>query len=236
MALLDVCIPGLCLVCGGSFRYGPRPFRELVSGYAVCPVCREACRPAAFPNRCGICSIPVPQFIRVCERCRREEFSFSRAVALHRYSDAPATLVQAFKFGRRRSLGRFIGTALVPLVAEIAPGPTPLVAVPSSPRSVRSRGFAGATVIAEEIARQSGRRLLRLLRSRPSRSQKALSYEDRRENAYRAVRLDRRFAVPERVVLVDDVFTTGATADSCARRLQSGGAREVYVVTFAIEY
>jgi competence protein ComFC len=236
MALLDVCIPGMCLVCGGPFRYGAEPFRELVYGCAVCPECRDACRRPTFANRCAVCSIPVPQFIQACERCRREEFSFSRAVALHRYSDVPAAVVQAFKFARHRSLGRFIGAALVPLVAEIAPGQAPLVAVPSSPRSVRSRGFAGATLIAEEIARRSGRGLLRLLRSCPSRSQKALSYEDRRENAYRAVRLDRRIIVPELVVLVDDVFTTGATADSCARRLRSGGAREVYVVTFAIEY
>ena len=236
MALLDVCIPGLCLVCDGPFRYGPKPLRELVIGYAVCPACRDACRPAAFRNRCEICSIPVPQFIRVCERCRREEFTFSRAFALQRYAGVPAAAVQAFKFSRHRSLGRFIGAALAPVVATIAPGDPALVPVPSSPRSVRDRGFAGAVVIAEEIARRTGLRLLRLLRSSQGRSQKSLSYAARRENAYRTVRLVHGRAVPELVVLVDDVFTTGATADSCARRLRGAGAREVYVVTFAIEY
>ncbi len=236
MGFLDACAPARCTVCDAVYRYGDHPFREVLFGYALCPACRGSCAPSAAAHRCEVCSVPIPRFIRVCERCRREAFAFSRAVAVHRYSGVPERVVAAFKFGPHRSLGRFIAEQLAPVLGDSFPAAVTLVPVPSSVRSVRRRGFAGGVVIARELERITRVPAMELLRSRNARTQKALSYEDRRANALRSVSLRPRRAVPRRIVLVDDVLTTGATADSCARRLIEGGATEVCLLAYAIEY
>ncbi len=236
MGLLDVCLPARCLACGAAYRYGERPGHELLQGYALCPSCRIQCEPVCAANRCNVCSVPVPRFIVVCERCRREAFAFQRAIAVHRYSGVAARVIESFKFGSHRSLGRFMAAELATVLADSFPSGAPLVPVPSSRASVRRRGFAGALVIARELARLTDSRLQELLRSRHARSQKALSYQDRRANALASLSLRPGAAVPVRAILVDDVLTTGATADSCARRLIEGGAKEVFLLAYAIEY
>ena len=232
MDLLDYILPRNCLLCDRTFPSdGLRPTEP-----SVCPACRTALRPTTIANRCTICSIPLPQFIKQCERCRREGFTFIRAYAPHRYDGAAAQLVQAFKFGRHPSLGRYIGELMTPHIGLLEARAAPLVPVPSRRRTVRARGFAGASIIADEIARRTGRRVLPLLTASGRRSQKTLSYTGRRENASATMGLAREAVVPHEIILVDDIFTTGTTAESCARRLAAGGARRIFVFAFALDY
>lgn len=236
MTLLDLLVPPRCLVCGTTYSYGPRPLAELVTEPALCRSCREACLPEEHANRCPVCGIPLPQFITTCERCRRESFAFDRAIAVRRYAGIAEQVIQRFKFGRHRSLARVIGGSLVPAVERFAGEASALVPAPSRPGTVRSRGFAGAELIAREASRATGIPVARILRLRGSRAQKSLSYEQRRENARRAVRTTPGAVCPAHAVLIDDVFTTGTTADACARALTEAGARSVTVVVFALEY
>ena len=231
MGLLNHLIPPICCLCGD--RRSPEIH---LSEALVCPTCRDALAPPEYGNRCGTCSIPIPQFIGHCERCRREEFSFDRAYAVHRYSGLPAQLIAAFKFGGHRSLARPIAAAMAPAVAALAPPGAPLVPVPSQRKSVRRRGFAGASLIAVEIARASGRPVLSLLRAAPGRSQKTLRYEERRSNALSTIEVAGTPSVPRELILVDDIFTTGITAETCARRLLDAGAEHVFVLAFALDY
>jgi predicted amidophosphoribosyltransferase len=161
-------------------------------------------------------------------------------VAACRYADAPAALVQQFKFSRHPSLACRFALAMAPLVAEHTPPDAVLVPAPSRRGTVRRRGFAGAVLIAREIARRTGRPLWNVLQARGGRSQKALSLTARRSNAAQAVGLRPGALsgrhVPARAVLVDDVLTTGTTADSCARRLLECGVSEVVVVVYGLEY
>lgn len=236
MRFLDTLLPARCLVCKARYEYGPHPLVELAWGQGLCPECASVRTPREHPNRCPTCSIPLPRFIGSCERCRREGFSFDRAVVLHRYEGVAARVVQELKFGGHRSLARVMGAAMAGVVDAVAPASGVLVAVPSRRATVRRRGFAGGELITREVGRLTRRPVVRALVLRGGRSQKSLSYAERRDNAYDSVRLRPGTPVPESVVLIDDVLTTGITADSCARRLLDAGARSVVVVAFAIEY
>lgn len=236
MNLLDLALPPACLVCGAPVPDAEHPVRELLRGVAVCGECRERSLPEASRHACPVCSIPLPRFVERCERCRREEFAFTRAIALHRYDGVPAEVVRAYKFGRHRSLARLIGAALAPVIVEHSCGEAAIVPVPSRRRSAHARGFASAELIARAAGRCSGRRVVPLLGMTARSAQKSLAYAARRDNARQAVFVRSPARVPASVVLVDDVLTTGTTANACSRALLDAGTRDVLVVTFAIEY
>lgn len=236
MKLFDLVLPPSCLVCGSPALSGEHPVRDLFRGVAVCPACRDACLAESSHHVCPVCSIPLPRFVERCERCRREQFAFRRAIALHRYDGVAAEVVRAYKFARHRSLARLIGAALARTITANSREDAAIVAVPSRPRSVRVRGFAGADLIAREAGRCSGRVVLPLLGMASRSAQKTLAYAARRDNARQAVYVRARRRVPRSIVLVDDVLTTGTTADACSRALLAAGGQDVLVVTFAIEY
>jgi ComF family protein len=111
-----------------------------------------------------------------------------------------------------------------------------LVPVPLHPRRLRERGFNQSALLAAELGRRTARPMLAdaLVRRRDTAPQAGLTAAARRRNVRDAFAVARRGSVAGRVVtLVDDVFTTGATALACARVLRGAGAREVRLVTIA---
>jgi ComF family protein len=127
------------------------------------------------------------------------------------------------------------------MAAEIAARAPPLLLeadavapVPAHRRRHRRHGFNQAEAIARSLSRATGLPTLRLLeREGAARPQVGLERRARLANARDSVRLRPRAAVPRRVLLVDDVYTTGATLDACARALRRAGAGRVTGVTFA---
>jgi ComF family protein len=143
-----------------------------------------------------------------------------------------AAAVQALKYrGRRR-----IADALGALLAERYPfdSSAVLVPVPLHPKRLRARGFNQAVLLARALARRRGLvvapRLL--VRRRSTDAQTGLGAAERRANLRDAFAVRPTFRVPDRpLVLIDDVLTTGATADACARALRAAGAASVEVYT-----
>jgi predicted amidophosphoribosyltransferase len=137
-------------------------------------------------------------------------------------------LVLRLKLGAARSAARPLAAGMRRAVVA-AGGLTGTVTwVPGKPGDMRRRGFDHAELLATELSSGLGLPCRRLLdRRRIPLDQAALSASERRANLAGAFRTD---LSPREVVLVDDVVTTGATAEACARALRAGGARTVYLV------
>jgi ComF family protein len=167
--------------------------------------------------------------VRRCAECSGRRLAFASARAAVLYDETVRTLVAAWK---ERGLRRLAGVA-ADLVAEVVPRPhaDAIAFVPPDAERLRRRGHHPAAALARELAARWELPVARALtRPRGSDRQRGLSIADRRRNVRGAFRATEP---PARVVLVDDVYTTGATAGEAARALRRAGAKRVDVITLA---
>lgn len=204
-----------CALCG------ERSDRSL-----VCTACERGL-PRLGPC-CQRCAVPLP--VRgTCGACLRREAAFDSVEAAFEYRFPVDRLVQRFKFAGDLAIGAWLARRLAERVAT-CPRPDLLVVPPLASRSLRSRGFNQAVELARALASRNGPRLARdaILKVRETGAQHSLDARARRANLRGAFACPRRFA-GESIVIVDDVVTTGATADVLAGVLKAAGAGNVRV-------
>jgi len=226
--LVDAVFPADCEACA----------RPLPAGHdgPLCVACRRAMVAPPDPL-CDQCGAPRPA-PGACPACRRHPpaFTTARAAALYLPTGTGlnplAAAVQAYKYRRRRRLAVALGALLAeryPFAADVV-----LVPVPLHLARLRARGFNQAVLLARVLARRRDlavdSRLL--VRARATEAQAGLPAAERRRNLRAAFAIRQGATVPHRpIVLVDDVLTTGATADACASVLLAAGAPRVDVYT-----
>jgi predicted amidophosphoribosyltransferase len=218
--VVSLVVPPLCLAC-----------REPeLSGDAVCPPCRGGLVPLVDP-RCGRCGAPVVAPMPRCPECRGRALGFHSAWAPFAYEGTARRLVSALK-------SRGATRAAAVMGSEVARRAPPgllhgaLVPVPAHPGRRRGAGFNQAAWIAGAIGAIAGLPVADVLARRGGPPQVGLARRDRIANARGSVRAGRPPRAA-RVVLVDDVYTTGATLDACGRALAGAGVRDIVAVTFA---
>jgi predicted amidophosphoribosyltransferase len=214
--VLELLLPQRCLVCG-------------VSGSQLCTSCRDGLPPLA-PPLCERCGAPTAWPVRRCRECSGRRLAFACARAAVAYDDSVRRLVSAWK---ERGLRRLADAAAELVAIRVSrPDASALTFVPADPRRRAERGHHPAERLARTLALAWELPCEPLLlRSGTSRRQRGLSLADRRRNVAGA--FTARQPVPASVVLVDDVYTSGATVSAAAGALRSAGARRVDVVTFA---
>jgi len=234
-AVVGLALPGSCVVCGAPL-YTRAAFGPASGGGArfglrapLCAACAAVLAPEPEP-RCLRCGLPLLSETGTCLRCRGADFAFDSAWPLWRYAGAAARVIAAYKFGARRSLAPFLASLLAEAAAR-HPGAV-AVGAPCSPRSLRKRGWDQCALLVAELGRL-GVPTAALLSRRPGAEQKTLGHDGRLANLANAI--SARGEVPERILLVDDVLTTGATLSACARALKEAGARRVDAVTLAAD-
>jgi ComF family protein len=179
-----------------------------------------------------------------CGLCRRVEPAFARAAAYGSYESGLRELIHLLKFGGVRPaanvLGRMLAKAIATLESDFPAEGMAVVPVPLHRSKLRQRGFNQAELIARAARKiNPAPDRLRLCaevleRTRETASQIGLTSHQRRENLRGAFRVSQRELVQGREVLVvDDVYTTGATVSECARVLRRAGATKVWVATVA---
>jgi predicted amidophosphoribosyltransferase len=209
--MLDLLLPQRCLVC----RRG---------GTQICAACLGRL-PRLEPPLCARCGAPTAWPVQRCRECAGRRLAFATARAGVAYDEAVQRLVHAWK---ERGLRRLADEA-----AELLPVPGRGLLTFVPPDAVRrlQRGYHPAERLALAAAELSDLPCAALLvRTRPSRRQRGLSLAERRRNVRAAFCAE---PVKGAVVLVDDVYTSGATASAAASALRAAGASRVDVVTFA---
>jgi ComF family protein len=234
--------PEGCALCGRNLKPGTDAF------YGLCGPCREGLDPPDMAaRRCSLCGQPLISEAETCLDCRNgPERSFDRILPLFPYTGKYRKLLGAYKFGGRLSLGNFFARqlrrGLETLSREMAgtegnagPGEWPLwIPVPPRPGKIKTAGWDQIAYLAKLLKETAGPGKARprgCLRRLPSETQKTLSREGRLRNLKDRIVLKKGAAaeaVPRGAILFDDVYTTGATMDACARALKSWGVRRVY--------
>lgn len=201
----------------------------------MCRDCRASLTTTTEP-RCSCCGRPLIAEIDRCLPCREQEAPYvDQVVSLFPYSGRYRKLLVSYKFEKYLALGHFLAESLI---AGLSLFPAPalqnpvLVPVPPRPGKIRKTGWDQIDYLGTLLAKAYRKnhapylRVYPCLKRLPSKSQKALNQEDRRTNLLGRIRCTK--AIPQEVILFDDVITTGSTLHACASALKAGGAQQVY--------
>jgi len=216
--VLDLLLPSRCVVC-----------RRL--GTQLCGTCRSGL-PRIEPPLCARCGAPTAWPVARCRECAGRSLAFTSARAAVVYDDAVRALVVAWKERGLRGVASLAGELVVDCVPR--PDVEALAFVPGDVDRGLRRGHHPAERLARELGARWGLPVARLLeRTRTLPRQRGLALVDRRRNVRGAFRSPTSSRPPGTVCLVDDVYTSGATAAAAAGALRKGGVRRVEVVSLA---
>lgn len=237
-SLLDWLYPPRCRFCGDAIL-GP-------DEECFCRSCRQKIRLVTHPLcvTCGRPFLDVPGDDHLCGACILRPPYFSRARAWACYpreenDEHPLRqVVQRFKYGRKVALGKPLGRLMARVGSEFFQewSPEIIVPVPLHPKRLRWRGFNQALLLGREVSRrwQIPVDPFILLRVKETAPQTQLPEEERRKNVRRAFDVNSGKTIDgKNVLLVDDVYTSGATVNECSHTLLRAGAKEVHVLTLA---
>ena len=185
---------------------------------------------------CILCGAPADGVFylykkMVCPRCHRDTPVFHTHRALWAYGDVIKKIIFSLKYDHQHYIAEWIAAQMVPKVYAI-PDVTCLIAVPLHSKKLKKRGFNQAALIAKKLAKKTGIPYapdgLRRLWNTPSQGRK--SWTQRYDNVHGAFMSD---GVTGNVIVIDDVYTTGATLNACAHALMDAGAAQVHALTIA---
>ncbi len=209
-----------------------------MSRVPVCPRCLQQPEPFAADHFCVECGTPFANSSPLdadgrCGLCRRGLIGFDAAYTFGAYEGTLRSLIHLLKFARIAPLAK----PLARMMQSAFPRDERFDAVVPMPLHWMrrwKRGFNQAELLAQFVSKQSGVPLRRLVRKRRTAAQAGLTNAKRRANVAGAFVVSKRSSVKGlRLLLIDDVLTTGATASSCARALKTAGAARVAVLTLA---
>lgn len=216
--LLDLVVPPGCAACGAALRSGAPP---------LCAACARSL-PWLRGTRCTRCGLPRHRG----GGCPAAEAPFACAWSPVAYEGTARTLVAALKFRSRPGIADVLAAHLAAnLPGDLRATEAAVVPVPAHPGRRRRRGFDPAEQIAVAFARRTERPIVRCLRRRDRLA--PLKRATAAERAGGELRIEVCGTVPQAVLLVDDVHTTGATLRACADALRAGGCGWVAAVTYA---
>ena len=228
--LLDLLLPPLCLVC----RERSTIHRQTM----LCAECDEQL-PRYSGARCTCCALPFAATggSHLCEACLRHRPAFSSIFYHGLYKEQLRDSIQRFKYHDDISLARVLGQLTVSSTAADLHSYDPelIIPVPLHRTRLRQRGYNQALLLARELGELDRYPVTSqgLRRVRPTVTQQGLDAGERRRNVRGAFEVDGEPVRGKRVLLVDDVMTTGATLHECARILRRAGATDVAAAVVA---
>ncbi|HCT92028.1 MAG TPA: hypothetical protein DF613_11720 [Lachnospiraceae bacterium] len=226
--VIDALYPPACPLCG----------KLLEKGETMCVRCRSRLQVVAEP-RCMCCGRPLPdQGQEYCPDCASMHHWFDQGAGVFPYQSAVRRMVMDLKFrgktANARLLGRWMAAYVKPEIALWRPDV--LVPVPLHSRKLRKRGYNQARLLAESVGKildiPVDAAMVR--RKGSTEAQMHLGRLARQRNLEQAFAMGKNRVAEGNILLVDDIYTTGSTADAVARVLKENGAGKVYVLTACI--
>lgn len=219
-AILDLLFPPRCVVCR---RVGEWLCRDCIPRF-----------PRLTGSLCARCSVPVRKG-PLCPNCRKSPLRLEGVRSVAPFQGPARAAVHFLKYRRALTLAEPLG-ALMARCWETQGVPADLVVpVPLHPSRFRARGYNQAALLAHSVGRWLGLPVDEeaLVKVRATKAQMSLGIEERRANVQGAFMAHAERVQGRRILLVDDVCTTGSTLEACADALKEGGAREVWGLTLA---
>ncbi len=215
-----------CDCCGGELVADTR--------YRLCASCLGK-MPFIKGKVCVECGSPLYNEADYCIRCQNSQFSFYKNRSVAVYDGVAQKLVHDLKFGKRKYIADTMAAMAVDVLLSSELKADIIVFVPMSEEERKARGFNQAELLARGIGERLGIAVLpALVKTRNTSEQKSLGAKQRRKNLKDAFECVFDQVRGRDILLVDDVFTTGATVDACAEVLLKHKARSVSSLTFAI--
>ncbi|BEI59381.1 ComF family protein [Blautia luti] len=221
--ILNVFYPRCCPVCQKVLKDQNR---------MICPECEENLHPVGHP-RCFLCGKPVNAG-EYCRDCEKHHHLFDQGIGIFVYDERMRRSVTRYKYYGCREYGDFYAAAMYRFGRKeiLRWDPQLIVPVPIHRTKLRMRGFNQSEYLAERLGRYTGipvdPDLVQKVRRTPS--QKKLTAVQRRKNLESAFRVTRKIS-EKRILLVDDVYTTGSTMDAMAACLKKKGGEKIYFLT-----
>ncbi len=213
-----------CFVCG-------REAKDL--DYYMCEQCKKD-----FPYISGVvcckCGHPVLDGNDYCDNCRFFNYDFDEARAVFEYNDKTKGRILGIKYHNQKYLAKFFAKLMKDVLDDWGVKPDIIVPIPISSERRKERGFNQSELIADELATLTGLPVVSKIISKKSDSklQKGLTMKERFENMKGVFELDKRYILKfKKVLIIDDVFTTGATVSEASRTIRKAGPDRIYILT-----
>lgn len=233
MNLFDTMFPNYsCLVCKGEINKSESPL--------ICDACVK--KLPRHENICDKCGCEVSMLAVVCDRCQEHikegaGWHFERARSAFSYENPVIELVLRLKYNAEGDVAKFVAPWIAKAVNEYDIKTDLIIPVPLAPKRFKERGYNQSALIARELSKIIGVPVIDnfVFRTKYTTAQKKMTLKERQENLHGAFEIRPPFATVKgkRVLLIDDVLTTGSTADECARTIKRAKPESVEVLTVA---
>ncbi len=216
-----------CIGCG----------REIPDGteFSICEKCLKSME--KLDGRvCTKCGEKLVGESLVCDYCKNIDYSFNSNRSCFYYDDIASRIVKGLKYGGKKYYANYIAQIMA-MKTEVLCGIDFITCVPISTKGLRSRGFNQSELIAREIAKLSGKEFIQtLLKDNTAKHQAGLSREDRLDNlkgSFHLIEEVKSKIRSKNILVIDDVFTTGATLIECSKEILRAKPKSIKTFTFA---
>ena len=217
-----------------------------------CIFCGDELNQNSYNDTCENCMKFLPHILHYCERCglpqlegdtgvcmgcKLNNFEFVKARSVFVYENQIVKLIHGFKYSGKKYLYKPIAKYMAEYFATLDIFPDYITDIPMFKAKEKDRGYNQAKLIAQELSRLTNIPYIDLtLKIKDNKSQASLNFKERRENIKNTFSFNKEHskAVKGKIILViDDIFTTGATSNEVCKTIMGGGAKMCYVLTFA---
>lgn len=228
MGILDILYPARCPVCHGVVRGSGK----------VCPKCRKKL-PYVKEPRCKKCGKEIEkQEQEYCRDCQRFSHAFTMGAAVFAYDETMRRSITMFKYHNRREYALFYAEEMYRCYGRLIRfwAPDVIVPVPVHRKKKRQRGFNQAELVAKKLGKLTGipTDCTYLVRTEYTTPQKELTRQQRKENLRRAFGVKKTGKHYKRVLLIDDIYTTGATVDAVSEILRENQTKIIFFLTICV--